>query len=121
MFRKLPGLGMSNMNFLIADVRKFVSGTVITFSQGGAAKIKSEELLEFGSQTTRVAQGKISKCPVILRENSGNLVSQKCGHPEKDAIRFSKSKNVTYVAFLLVFSGYITSHVAWENGGCSSV
>ena len=29
------------MNFLIADVMQFVSGTVITFSQGSAARIKS--------------------------------------------------------------------------------
>ena len=36
------------MNFLIADV---ISGTVITFSQGSAAKIKSKQLSEFGSRT----------------------------------------------------------------------
>ena len=30
-----------------------------------------------------VAQGKSLKYPGNLRENSGNLVSQKCGHPEK--------------------------------------
>ena len=29
-----------------------------------------------------VAQGKIWEYPGNLRENSGNLVSQKCGHPE---------------------------------------
>ena len=29
--------------FLIADVKKFVSGKMITFSQGGAAKIKSKQ------------------------------------------------------------------------------
>ena len=38
---------MSNMNFLIADVIQFVSGTVITFS----AKIKSEQFSEFDSRT----------------------------------------------------------------------
>ena len=45
-FWKLPGLGMSNMNFLIAGVIYFVSGT---FSKGGAAKIKSKQFSEFGS------------------------------------------------------------------------
>ena len=38
---KLQGIGISNVNFFIADNMWFVSGTVITFSQGGAAKIKS--------------------------------------------------------------------------------
>ena len=50
-FWKLPGLGISNMNFLIVDVIQFVSGTMITFSQGGAAKIKSKQLSEIGSRT----------------------------------------------------------------------
>ena len=39
------------MNFLTADVIWFVSGTAITFSQGGAAKIKSKQFSEFGSRT----------------------------------------------------------------------
>ena len=43
--------GISNINFLIADVIQFVSGTIITFSKGGAAKIKSEQFSEFGSRT----------------------------------------------------------------------
>ena len=46
-FWKVPGLGISNMNFLITDV----SGTMIYFSQGGAAKIKSKQFSEFGSRT----------------------------------------------------------------------
>ena len=33
-FWKLPGPRISNMNFLIADMISFVSGTMITFSQG---------------------------------------------------------------------------------------
>ena len=33
-FWKLPGLGICNMSFLIADVIQFVSGTMITFLQG---------------------------------------------------------------------------------------
>ena len=33
-----------------------------------------------------VAQGKILKCPGNLRENSGNLVPQKCGHPVKFSV-----------------------------------
>ena len=37
-FWKLPGLGISSMNFVIADVIYFASGAMITFSQGGAAK-----------------------------------------------------------------------------------
>ena len=41
----------SNMNFLIADDIQSVSGTMITFSQGGAAKIKSKQFSEFGSRT----------------------------------------------------------------------
>ena len=40
------------MNFLIADVIKFVPGTMITFSQGGAAKTRSKQFSEFGSQTS---------------------------------------------------------------------
>ena len=40
-------LGMSNMNFLIADV------IYITFSQGGGTKVKSKEFSEFGSRTIR--------------------------------------------------------------------
>ena len=39
------------MNFLIADVIQFVSGTMTTFSQGDAAKIKSKQFSEFGSRT----------------------------------------------------------------------
>ena len=38
---KLPGLGMSIMNFLIAGVIQFVSGTMITLSQEDGKKIKS--------------------------------------------------------------------------------
>ena len=34
---------MSNMNFLIGDVIQFVSGTIITFSQGDASRIKSKQ------------------------------------------------------------------------------
>ena len=34
MFWRLPGIGISNMNFMIADVIEFVSGTMITFSKG---------------------------------------------------------------------------------------
>ena len=33
---------MSIMNFLIADVIQFVSGTMTTFSQGDGTKIKSD-------------------------------------------------------------------------------
>ena len=36
------------MNFLIADVIQFVSGTMIAFWQGNAAKIKSKQFPEFG-------------------------------------------------------------------------
>ena len=42
---------MSNMNFLTEDVILFVSGTMIVFSQRDAARIKSKQFLEFGSQT----------------------------------------------------------------------
>ena len=42
---------MSNINFLIADVIQFVSGTITTFSQGNGTKTQSKQLLEFGSQT----------------------------------------------------------------------
>ena len=41
---------MSNMNFLIADV---TSDTKITFSQGGATKIKSKQFSWFGSRTIK--------------------------------------------------------------------
>ena len=34
-----------------------------------------------GTFLSRVSQGKVKKYPGNLRENSGNLVSQKCGHP----------------------------------------
>ena len=43
------------MNILIADMIWFVSGTMITFSQGGAAKIESKQFSEFGSQTKQGA------------------------------------------------------------------
>ena len=39
------------MSFLIADVIQFVSGIMMTFSQGGAAKIKSKLFSEFCSGT----------------------------------------------------------------------
>ena len=39
------------MNFLTADVIQFVSSAMITFSQGGAATMKSKQVSEFGSQT----------------------------------------------------------------------
>ena len=42
---------MSNTNILIADVISFVYGRMITFSQGGAAKIQSEQFSEFGFRT----------------------------------------------------------------------
>ena len=38
---KLPRLGMSNMNFVIADMIQFVSGRMTTFAQGDGTKIKS--------------------------------------------------------------------------------
>ena len=44
---------MSNMNFLIADVIQFVSGTMITFSQRGVTKIKSKQFSEFDSRTIK--------------------------------------------------------------------
>ena len=56
LFWKIPELGISSMNFLIADVIYLVSCTMITFSQGGAAKIKSKQFSEFGSRTTLLFQ-----------------------------------------------------------------
>ena len=44
---------MSNMNFLIADVILFVSGTMTTFSQGDGTKIKPKQFSEFGSRTIK--------------------------------------------------------------------
>ena len=38
------------MNFLIEDVIWFVYGTMITFSHGGTAKIKSKQFSVFGSR-----------------------------------------------------------------------
>ena len=52
---------MSSMNFLIAGVIWFVSGTMITFSQGDAAKIKSKQLSEIGSRTKHGESAFISK------------------------------------------------------------
>ena len=43
---------MSNMNFLIADVISFVFGTIKTFSQENATKIKFKQFSEHGSWTT---------------------------------------------------------------------
>ena len=43
---------MSNMNFLIADVIQFLSGTMNdNFLTRGAANIKSKQFSEFGSRT----------------------------------------------------------------------
>ena len=42
-FWKLPGLGMSNMHFLIADVIYFLSDKKMTLSEGDATKIKSRQ------------------------------------------------------------------------------
>ena len=50
-FWKLPGLGISNMNFLIADVIWLVSCTNDNFLTKGAAKITSKQFSEFGSTT----------------------------------------------------------------------
>ena len=44
------------MKFLIPDLIKFVFGTMVAFSQGGAAKIKSKQFSEFGS-LTKVSEG----------------------------------------------------------------
>ena len=52
---------MSNMNFLIAYVIKFSSETKITFSQGDATKIKSEQFSELGSRTETIEFG-IPRC-----------------------------------------------------------
>ena len=57
-FWKLPGLGISNMNLLIADVKKSVSGTKITFPQGGGAKIKSKQFSEFAPRNTGICTSK---------------------------------------------------------------
>ena len=46
------------MNFLLVDVIQFVSGTMITFSQGGVAKIESKQFSDFGSRTKH-AEGKL--------------------------------------------------------------
>ena len=48
---------MSNMSFLIEDLIHFVSGTMITFSQGDGTKIKSKQFSEFGSQTDTITHG----------------------------------------------------------------
>ena len=50
--------GMSNMNFLIADVIQFVSGTMTTFSQADGTKIKSEQFSEFRSRTKNFYENK---------------------------------------------------------------
>ena len=50
---KLPGLGMSNMNFLIAYVIQFVSNTMITFSQYIGTKSKFKQFSEFGSRINK--------------------------------------------------------------------
>ena len=41
---KLPGLGRSNMNFMIADAIQFPSGTMTIFSNGDRTKIKFQSL-----------------------------------------------------------------------------
>ena len=51
-----------------------------------------------------VAQGKILKCPGNLRENSGNFVSQKCGHP---VIELGKSfESILSVLTVVYEQGY---------------
>ena len=51
------------MKFLIADLIKLVSGATITFSKGGAAKIKSKQFSKFGSWTIRLyARLKVQIC-----------------------------------------------------------
>ena len=42
---------MPNLNSVIAAVIQFVSGTMITFSQGDATKIKTKRFSDFGSRT----------------------------------------------------------------------
>ena len=49
--RILKSYCISNMNFLIADVIKVLSGTKITFSEGHAIKTKSKQFSEFGPRT----------------------------------------------------------------------
>ena len=48
---KLPGLGMSNMSFLIVDVIQFVSGTMTTFLQKDGTIIRSKQFSKFCSRT----------------------------------------------------------------------
>ena len=42
---------MFNMHFMIAHVKVFVSGTMITFSERLETKMKSKKLSEFGYRT----------------------------------------------------------------------
>ena len=47
---------MSNMNFVIAGVIQFVSGTMTIFSEGDGTKIRSKQssqFSEFGCRTTK--------------------------------------------------------------------
>ena len=55
-FWKLPGFGIYNMNFLITEMIQFVSGKMRTFSQRGAAKLRSKQFSEFGSRTKSLSQ-----------------------------------------------------------------
>ena len=56
------------MNFLIADEIYFVFGTMITFSQRDATRIKPEQFSEFGSRTTgQCAQKRKKKTTTIWK------------------------------------------------------
>ena len=56
LFSKVPGLGMYNTNFFIADVIQTLSDTKTTFSRGDVTKVKSKQLSEFGSWTSVFAR-----------------------------------------------------------------
>ena len=65
-FWKLPGLGVSNINFLIADVTSFVFDTVITFSQGDLTKIKSEQFSEIVREPNTFLRSVAPPCEKVI-------------------------------------------------------
>ena len=96
------GLGISNMNFLIADVISeslLYLVQMITFSQRGSANVKSKQFSEFGSRTNRPrTHWKTKNCwdkgrsKLELRRLRSDPLNPKFGS-QKSALLWLKSRN----------------------------
>ena len=72
------------MNFLIADVIQFVS--MINFSKGCAAKIKSKQFSEFGSRTKAIEHLALDKTKLNNHDDTDEAPSHQPGSAADDVL-----------------------------------